>query len=145
MILVSFPSCSENWILTASLLDRLEAFQGEIGQRILNLSKFHSTLSTRLALRWPSIAARVYTHSSQDQLRGELYWRSDLLSACSYILYGLYRSLEGKLDCQGATDNVLNSKIGQKIKKSILNVTCLSEATQHNSTAVAAIICHSAS
>ena len=33
---------SENWILTTPLLDRLEAFQGEIGRRILKLSKFHS-------------------------------------------------------------------------------------------------------
>ena len=41
---------SKNWILTASLFDRLEAFQGEIGRRILKLSKFHSTLST---LKWP--------------------------------------------------------------------------------------------
>ena len=59
-------------------------------------------------------------------------------------------SLEGKLNCHGATDNVLNSKTAQKeIKKSILIKvdweTCLSEATQHNSTAVAASIYHSAS
>ena len=36
---------SENWILTDSHLDQLEAFQGEIGRRILKLSKFHSTLA----------------------------------------------------------------------------------------------------
>ena len=51
---------SEIWLLTDSLLlDRLEAFQGEIGRRILKLSKFHSTLATRIALRWPSVVARI--------------------------------------------------------------------------------------
>ena len=42
---------SENWILTDSHLDQPEAFQGEIGRRILKLSKFHSTLATRVALK----------------------------------------------------------------------------------------------
>ena len=50
---------SEKWILSPSLLDHLEAFQGEIGRRFVKLSKFHSLLSTRLALRWPSDAVRV--------------------------------------------------------------------------------------
>ena len=49
----------ENWILTDPLLDHLEAFQAEMGRRTLKLSKFHSALSTRLALRWPSLAARI--------------------------------------------------------------------------------------
>jgi len=40
-------------------LDHLEAFQGEVGRRILKLSRFHSTLSTRIALKWPSISARI--------------------------------------------------------------------------------------
>ncbi len=33
----------ENWILTDSQLDLLEAFQGEIGKRILKLPRFHSS------------------------------------------------------------------------------------------------------
>ena len=41
--------------LTGSMLHQLKSFQGEIGRRILKLSKYHSTLSTRLALRWPSV------------------------------------------------------------------------------------------
>ena len=52
---------SENWILTDSQLDHLEAFQGEIGRRILKISKSHSTLATRVALKWPSVAARILT------------------------------------------------------------------------------------
>ena len=51
---------SENWILTDSTLHLLESFQGEIEHRILKLSKHHSTLSTRLALRWPSVTARIF-------------------------------------------------------------------------------------
>ena len=37
------------WILTDSMLHQLKSFQGEIGRRMLKLSKYHSTLSTRLA------------------------------------------------------------------------------------------------
>ena len=146
---------SENWILTASLLDCLEAFQGEIGRIILNLSKLHSTLSTRLALRWPSIAARVLIRKLRSAQRrillvhGRIFSQLAAMDPHSLRIVQECRSLEGKLICKGATDNVLNSKIGPKeIKKSILKVdweTCLSEATQHNSTAVAASICHSAS
>ena len=47
-------------MLTDSMLHQLESFQGEIGRRILKLSKYHSTLSTRLALRWPSVTARMF-------------------------------------------------------------------------------------
>ena len=50
---------SENWVMTDSLLDCLEGFQGEIGRRILKLSKFHSTLATRIALKGPSVTARI--------------------------------------------------------------------------------------
>ena len=49
----------ENWVLTDSMLHQLESFQGEIGHRILQLSRHHSTLSTRLGLRLPSITARI--------------------------------------------------------------------------------------
>ena len=51
----------ENWILTDSQLNHLEAFQGEIGRRILKLSKSHFTLATRVALKLPSVAARILT------------------------------------------------------------------------------------
>ena len=49
----------ENWILTASLLTKLEHFQGEIGRRILRFTPSHSTLACRIALHWPSMAARI--------------------------------------------------------------------------------------
>ena len=50
----------KNWILSDTTLHQLESFQGEIGQCILKLSKHHSTLSTHLALRWPSVTARIF-------------------------------------------------------------------------------------
>ena len=117
---------SENWILTASLLDHLEAFQGEIGRRILKLSKFHSTLS---ALKWPSIAARVLIRklnlllkisSEENSISSRIFSQLAATDLHSLRIVQECRSLEGKLNCQGATDNVLNSKIGpNEIKKSI--------------------------
>lgn len=49
----------ENWQLTPNLIHQLEHFQGEIGRRILKLTRNHSTFSSRIALRWPSVAARI--------------------------------------------------------------------------------------
>ena len=51
----------ETWrIMTDSTLHLLESFKGEIGCRLLKPSKHHSTLSTHLALRWPSLTARIF-------------------------------------------------------------------------------------
>ena len=49
----------ENWILSESLLVKLEKFQAEIGRRILCLSKHHADLSTLLGLHWPRIRVLV--------------------------------------------------------------------------------------
>ena len=40
----------ENWLLTEPLLLTLEAFQAEIGRRILNLPKHHSNLIPLIAM-----------------------------------------------------------------------------------------------
>ena len=50
---------AENWILDNSTLTLLEKFQAEIGRRILRLPKCHSRLSVLIALRWPSMRARI--------------------------------------------------------------------------------------
>ena len=59
------------------------AQQGErrIGRRILRLSKSHSTLVTRVTLKWPSVAARILTRKlnllSKVSHKGKLvYWLS---------------------------------------------------------------------
>ena len=72
---------SENWILTVSLLDRLEAFQGEIGRRILKLSKFRSLHSSGLEV---AIYGCKSSHPEanpalQDLFRRRLYWLPRLL------------------------------------------------------------------
>ena len=41
----------ENWQLTSTLVCQLESFQGEIGRRILKLTQYHSTFSSRVALK----------------------------------------------------------------------------------------------
>ena len=63
-------SC-ENWILTDANIDSLKFLQSEISRRILRLSKFHYTVTVRLALQWPSIASRI------------LSWKLSLLSRVS--------------------------------------------------------------
>ena len=50
---------SENWLLNEGLLTKLEAFQAELGRRILKLSKFHSARAVRIALEWPCMASRI--------------------------------------------------------------------------------------
>ena len=50
---------AENWLLDQPCILKLEKFQAEIGRRILHLSKYHSRLSVLLALRWPSMRARI--------------------------------------------------------------------------------------
>ena len=120
---------SENWILTDSMLHQLESFQGEIGRRMLKLSKYHSTLSTRLALKCPSITARIFirklsllskvcqegnnignkifSSSNQDSLR--------LTQEC--------RAMEGKLSCHGFTDALLSVRSTLKeIKRHVLQI-----------------------
>ena len=137
----------ENWMLTDSML---ESFQGEIGRRILKLSKYHSTLSTRLALRWPSVTARmfvrklsllskvadegnsigsqIFSSSPQDSLR--------LVQEC--------RAMEGKLSCQGSTNAMLSAQSTlREIKRDVLQAdweASTTEASCHNSTAIASQI-----
>ena len=50
---------AESWILNESLLQKLESFQAELVKRILRSSKFSSNKAVKLALKWPSIRARV--------------------------------------------------------------------------------------
>ena len=47
----------ENWFLTDSLLAKLEAFQAEIGRRILSTTL--PVQSGYIAVNWPSIATQI--------------------------------------------------------------------------------------
>ena len=113
----------ENWVLTDSMLHQLESFQGEIGRRILKLTRHHSTLSTRLALRWSSVTVRVLI--SKLSLLSKLSERGDSIGG--QIFSGLpqeslklvreCRYLEEKLSCQGCTDAMLSSQSSRREMK----------------------------
>ena len=62
----------ENWQLTSTLVCQQESFQGEIGRRILKLTPYHSIYSSRVALRWPSVAARILSRKLNFILRLKL-------------------------------------------------------------------------
>ena len=102
----------ENWVLTDSVLHRLESFQGEIGCQILNLSRYHSTLSSWLGLRWPSTTARILISKlsllaklseGEDSIDSRIFSSLPkesvrLVQECCY--------LEEKLSCQGCTNSL---------------------------------------
>ena len=50
---------SENWILTERLIDKLEAFQGELVKRVLKWPKHHSNTAAITALEMPTIRSRL--------------------------------------------------------------------------------------
>ena len=50
---------SENWILTEGLIDRLEAFQGELVKRLLKWPKHHSNTAAITALDVPTMRSRL--------------------------------------------------------------------------------------
>ena len=50
---------SENWILTEGLIDRLEAFQGELVKRVLKWPKHHSNTAAITALDMPTMRSRL--------------------------------------------------------------------------------------
>ena len=144
---------SKNWILTDPLVDQLEAFQGKIGRIILKVSKFHLTISTRLALTWPSIATRIFIlklslllkiSSDVGSIGSRIYSNLTAKDSQSLKMLQERKSLGDKLSCLGATNTVLNAEASMKeVKRRILKVdwdACLSTASQRDSTAVAAKI-----
>ena len=115
----------------------------------MKLSKFHSLLSTRLALKWPSVAARVFIQklnllfkvtSGEESIGYHVFSSIAANNLQSLRLIQECRSLEDKLVCCG----VLHSKASLKeLKKNILKVdgdTCVSTASQHSSAALAASV-----
>ena len=140
----------ENWVLTDSMLHQLESFQGEIGRRILKLSRHHSTLSMRLGLRWPSITTRILISKLSLLTKlseGEGTIGSQIFSSLpqgSLRLMQECRHLKEKLSCRGCTDSLLNSQSSLREKKREILQTdwdsCITEASDHCSMAIAAQI-----
>ena len=150
----------ENWILTDQLLHQLESFQAETGRRMLQLSRFHSGLSTRLALKWPcaatrilikklSLLSRVKKSSEENQSIGGRIFSSLTNHGHTLKLVKECRSLEGKLKSHGHTDALLNGQSTLKdIKRHLFEQdweSSVTEASHHDSTAVAAAISSSVS
>ena len=133
----------ENWILTDSLLHK---FQAEIGHRMLQLSRYHSCLSTHLALQWPSVATRILVEKlcllskvCQDggTIGSQIYSALKEDKGHSLMLIQECQSLEGKLASHGVTDTIINNQ--STLKKQLLKKDwecCVVQASQHASTAV---------
>ena len=117
----------ENWILTDSLLHKLETFQAEIGHRMLQLSRYHSCLSTHLALQWPSVTTRILVEKlcllskvCQDggTIGSQIYSALKEDKGHSLMLIQECQSLEGKLASHGVTDTIINNQ--STLKKQLL-------------------------
>ena len=50
---------SENWVVTEGLIEKLEAFQGELAKRILKWPKHHSNTAAITALEVPTMRSRL--------------------------------------------------------------------------------------
>ena len=86
--------------------------------------KTHSNLSTCLALRWPSLTARILVSklsflsklSGREDSIGSHIFSSLLQDSLRLVHECLY--LEGKFSCQGCTDALLSSQLSLRDKKS---------------------------
>jgi hypothetical protein len=114
---------------------------------------FHSTLATLIALKWPSVSARILigklcllskVSSGEDSSGCCVFSNLTDSDPQSLRIVQECRSLEVKLDCYGVTDNVVGAVVSVKlVKKQILRAdweACLFAASQHQSTTVAAWI-----
>ena len=108
----------------------------------------HSTLSTCLALRWPSVTVRMFVRKPSLLSKVSDEGNSIGSQAHHKILSGSYiqecRAMEGKLSCQGSTDAMLSAQSTlREIKREVLQAdweACTTETSRHNSTAIASRI-----
>lgn len=149
----------ENWVLTNANIITLESFQSEIGRRILQLSKFHSLLSTRVGLQLQSITSRIFHRklsllhrviTNSESIGHKIYSSLAKDSPCHLSLVRECFSLEEKLGYNGLTQEILDgvSVAGRSLTKRIVKQDwnkCLHEAKDHQSTAAAAEIASSTS
>ena len=146
---------SENWQMTPNTISQLESFQGEIGRRILRLTPYHSAYSSMIALRWPSVAARILVVKLKYllRLRSPAIISKSIASKvykCSKpVQLSLVREckfLEEHTGLEGYTDKVINGEFdGQSktLKKSLLVEewhNTIEKAKQRESTQIVANI-----
>ena len=149
----------ENWILSDNNISMLEAFQGEIGRRILRLSKSHSLLSTRIALQLQSITSRILSRklsllqrvcTESESIGHKVYTALTLNSPYHLSLVKECASLENKVGCNGMTQDVLDSNsVSARGRTKLIAETdwerCLCDAKNHQSTRIVAEIASSTS
>ena len=145
--------------MTDTNISILELFQGEIGRRILCLSKFHSILSTRVALQLPSITSRIFSrklsllckvHTESDSLSHKVFSVLSSDSPRDLHLVQECLPLEEKLDCNGITQEVLDGNLVSRhgMAKLVAEADwkkCLHDALDHQNSAAAAEIATSTS
>ena len=107
----------ENWVLSDDNIIILEAFQGEIGRRILQLSKSHSLLSTRIVLQLQSIASCILSRKLSllhrvsiggESIGQKVYSELTFNGPQRLCLVEVCLSQEDKVGCNGVTQDVLN-------------------------------------
>ena len=108
-------------VRTGSLSDAniiiLEAFQGEIGRRILRLSKSHSLLSTRIAVQLQSVTSCILSRKLSllhrvsiggESIGQKVYSELTINSPQHLRLIEECLSLEDKVGYNGVTQDVLD-------------------------------------
>ena len=149
----------EDWVLSDANIIILEAFQGEIGRRILRLSKSHSLLSTRIALQLQSIASRILSRKLSllhrvriggESIGQKVYSELTINGPQRLCLVEECLSLEDKVGCNGVTQDILdgNSASARGWTKVIAEEDwekCLCDAQIHQSTHIVAKIASSTS
>ena len=119
----------ENWVLTEDILLALEKFQGEIGRRILKLSKFHSTLAVRVALQWPSLRARILVRKlfflkrvvdGSDGVSSEVFKAIAMVNVNSIQLVKECRYLEEYFHTNFTSNILQNNEVCKKELKEVI-------------------------
>ena len=147
---------SENWYVTDSLMAKLEAFQEEIGRRILRLPRHHSGRGVRLALEWPSMVARVLQRKvlyllrafNSEESLGHLFLTrltKDLSNVIPLQLVQGIQLLESQLGMKGLVDRATTESCSAvELKKEILKkdrgklmATCLEHRSTKNAAKIA--------
>ena len=119
----------ENWVLTEDILLALEKFQGEIGRRILKLSKLHSTLAVRVALQWPSLHARILVRKlfflkrvvdGSDGVSSEVFKAIAMVNVNSIQLVKECRYLEEYFHTNFTSNILQNNEVCKKELKEVI-------------------------
>ena len=138
---------AESWFLDNGLLAKLESFQAELAKRILCLHKYTANNIARMALKWPSMRARIliiklkFLHKiivGDLSLSARTFRSLAVTDVESLLLVRQCRFLESTLDSSFTTSiltspkSVSLSSIKKDIRKLDISLL-LSDAASHRS------------